>query len=96
MYKLETYTYSNNKKIQLHGMHLYSWLFHIPLDWQRNSIGVSSCPFGTVCVDLHDGIAIVSGVDRFEQLTYLPWRVHLISKLSDNRGGHISININKL
>jgi len=44
-------------------------------------------------VGLHDGIAIVSGIDRFEQLANLPFRVHLISKLSDNRGGHISINI---
>jgi len=75
-------------------MHLSSWLFHIPLDWQINSIGVSSWPFGTVCVGLHDGVAIVSGIDRFEQLAYLPLRVHLISKLSDTRGGHISVNIN--
>jgi len=59
------------------------------------SSGVSSCPFGRECVSLHDGDAIVSGIDGFEQLAYLPLRVHLISKLSDIRGGHISININK-
>jgi len=44
-------------------------------------------------VGLHDGIAIVSGIDGFEQLANLPFRVHLISTLSDNRGGHISINM---
>jgi len=77
-------------------MHLYSWLFHIPLDWQRNSIGVSSSPFGSICVGLHDGIAFVSYTDSLEQSALLPFREHLISKLSDIRGGHISININIL
>jgi hypothetical protein len=43
-------------------------------------------------VGLHDVKAIVLGIDGFEQLTDLPLRVHLISKLSDNKGGHISKN----
>jgi len=72
-------------------MHLYSWSLHVPLDWHCNSIGVSSCPFGSECVNLHAGIAIVSGTDGFEQSDILPYRVHLIFKLSDNKGGHISI-----
>jgi len=82
-------------KIQLHGLHLYSCLFHSPLDWQSNSSEIS-CPFGSVNVGLHDGVAIVSGIDKFEQLAYLPLWLHLISKLSDIRGGHISIKVNEL
>jgi len=85
------------QKIQLHGSHLYSCLFHVPLDWQINSSGVLSCPFDVVYVDLHDGVAIVSGIDKFEQLpVYLPLWLHLISKLFESRGGHISIKVNKL
>jgi len=56
------------KKIQLRGMHLYSWLFHVPFDWHNNSVWVSSCPVDTVYVGLHDGMAIVSGINGFEQL----------------------------
>jgi hypothetical protein len=40
-------------------------------------------------------MAIVSGIDGFEQLVNLPLREHLISKLSDKRGGHISKKHNK-
>jgi hypothetical protein len=81
-------------KIQLLRMHvLYNLLFHIPLDWQSNSFGVAFCPFGTIYVGLHNGLAIVLGSEGFEQLAYLPFKVHLISKLFDSRGGHISINI---
>jgi len=57
-------------KIQLHGLHIYSCLFHIPLDIHCNSSGVA--PFGALYVDLHDGVAIVSGIEKFEQLEYLP------------------------
>jgi len=84
------------QKIKLQGLQLYSCLFHVPLDWQSNSSGVSSCPFGVMYVGLHDGIAIVLGIDKFEQLAYLPLWLHLISKLFDFRGGHISIKVNKL
>lgn len=50
-------------------MHRYSCLLHVPLDWQCNTVGVSSCSLiGTVFDSLHDGIAIVSGIDGFEQL----------------------------
>jgi len=59
------------QKIQLHGLQLYSGLFHVPLDWQCNSSGAASCPFGAIYVGLHDDIAIVSGIDKFEQLAYL-------------------------
>jgi len=60
------------QKIKLHGMQLYRYLFHVPLGWQSNSSGVSSCPFGAVYVGLHDGVAIVLGIDKFEQFAYLP------------------------
>jgi len=79
--------------IQLHGVHSYSLLFHVPLDWQSNSVAVSSCAFSNICVGLHDCIAFVLGIDGFEQLANLPFRLHSISKLSDNKGGHISIKI---
>jgi len=76
-------------------LHVYSCLFHVPLDWQSNSSGVLSCLLGATYVCLHDGFAIVPGIDKLEQFVLLPLWVHLISKLFDSRGGHISININK-
>jgi len=79
--------------IQLHGVHSYSLLFHVPLDWQSNSVAVSSCSFGNICVGLHDCTAFVSRIDKFEQLANFPFTLHSISKLSDNKGGHISIKI---
>jgi len=71
-------------------------LFHIPSDRQSNSTGVSSCAFGALCVGLHDGVAFVPGIDKLEQFAYSPLKLHLIFKLSDSRGGHISINVNNL
>jgi len=51
-----------------------------------NTIGVSLPPFGNSCVDLHLGVNLVPGTAGFEQSAELPFKVQVISKLSDVTG----------